>query len=456
MNPNDPAVLNVLRAFYSERRGSLAGKRLCVCLSGGADSVALLRGTLMLAPEFGFSVVACHFNHMIRGAEADRDERFCIELCEKLGVELLRGRDDVPAYAAKHKASLEEAARVCRYAYFKRNLDSGRFDYCATAHNMNDDAETLLMNLIRGSGSYGGASIAEENGYILRPLLKAGREDIESFLAMLRQDFVHDSTNDSQEYTRNYIRKTVMPELSRINPRVVGTLAGFASACREDREYFESETVKYLVSDLRNLPKSIKNRVILRKYKEFTGKIANGGQLKMIERALDSHARSVVALDGETEAIIDSGRLEFVKSAERVPEYGEQKLKTGENPLFGGRISVFIGEKPENPGNIYNLLTNQPLKADNISGELYARQRRTGDRIRVRGVNKSLKKLFTDNKVPAELRDIVPVICDSLGILYVPFTAVDDRVFTKSESGALIVTVCGNTEKGRWRTANEE
>lgn len=451
MNPNEPAFLNILREFYGLRREKLSGKRLCVCLSGGADSVALLRGTVMLAPEFGFSVVACHFNHMIRGIESDRDERFCIELCESLQVELFRGRDDVPAYARTHKMSLEEAARECRYAYFRRILDSGGFDYYSTAHNMNDDAETLLMNLVRGSGSYGGASIAEENGKLLRPMLKAGREDEESFLEGLGQDFVNDSTNDSQEYTRNFFRKTVIPELQKVNPKAVEALAGFAAACRDDREYFESETAKYSEEDLSALPKSLKDRIILRKYKDFSGKIANSGQLKMIGRAIDSGIRTVISLDGETEAVVDSGRVVFVRSAGDIPEYPARQLKTGENSLFGGRIKVFIGEKPENAENLYNLLTNQPLKADRICGELYARQRRTGDRIRVRGINKSLKKLFIDAHIPAELRDIIPVICDESGIVYVPFTAVDDRVFTKSDNGAIDITVCGNTEKGRWQ-----
>jgi len=456
MNPNEPVFLNILRAYYGLRREKLCGRRLCVCLSGGADSVALLRGTIMLAPEFGFSVVACHFNHLIRGGEADRDESFCIDLCERLHIELFRGRDDVPAYAKTHKMSLEEAARECRYAYFRRNLDSGRFDYYATAHNMNDDAETLLMNLVRGSGSYGGASIAEENGKLLRPMLKAGREDEESFLAGLGQDFVHDSTNDLQEYTRNYLRKTVIPELQKINPKAVEALSGFASACRDDREYFESVSEKYSDADLSGLPKSLKDRIILRKYKDFSGRIANSGQLNTIIRALDSKTRAVISIDGETEVIVDSGRVAFVRSSEDVPEYPEQQLRTGENTLFGGRIKVFIGEKPENAENLYNLLTNQLLKADKICGELYARQRRTGDRIRVRGINKSLKKLFIDARVPAELRDVIPVICDETGILYVPFTAVDDRVFTKSENGAIDITVCGNTEKGRWQRAYEE
>ncbi|MBR5746257.1 MAG: tRNA lysidine(34) synthetase TilS, partial [Clostridia bacterium] len=324
------------------------------------------------------------------------------------------------------------------------------------AHNMNDDAETLLMNLLRGSGSYGGASIAEENGKLLRPMLKATRAAAEEFLKALNQDFVYDSTNDSQEYTRNFIRKTVIPELQRINPRAVEALSGFASSCRDDREYFEAVTAKHLQDDLRTLPKSLRDRVILRKYKEFSGKIANSGQLKTLNAAADSPVRTVIRVDCETEAVADFGRLEFVSSTESVPEYGIQQLVHGENPLFGGRIKVFVDCKPPFGNNGCGLFEETRLDAGGISGNLYARQRRTGDKIQVRGINKSLKKMFIDCKVPAEIRDIIPVICDGKGIIYVPFTAVSDRVFTKSDTGSVNIAVCGNIEKGRWQRANEE
>ena len=454
---NDSRFIAVLRRSFDGMCGELNEKKLCVCLSGGADSVALLRGCEMLSGEYGFSLCACHFNHMIRGAEADRDETFCKALCESRGIELFRGRDDVPEYARVFKCSLEEAARICRYAFFERLLESKRFDYYATAHNMNDDAETLIMNLVRGSGSNGASSVSARNGRLLRPMLAASRDDVELFLESVGQAHIYDSTNDSTEYTRNYIRKVIIPEMQNINPRVVEALSAFADSAREDRVFFDSLVDKESDSDLRKLPDAILKRVVLRKYKDYSGRIANGEQIGMIVSAVKKGKRAVIPLCGEIEVIVDEGKLSFVNGIESVPVYPEAVLCIGENSIFGGRVTAFYENFPAAHANFNNLSTHQRLDFDNICGELCVRQRNVGDKITVFGINKSVKKLFIEKKIPVEFRNIIPVYFDSKGIVYIPFVGVSDRAYPNNSYNTVeITTVFNSIEKERWRKAYEK
>ena len=449
--------LQILRKFFDSDANLTSGKKICVCLSGGADSVALLRGMLMIAGEYGFSVCAAHFNHMIRGEESDRDEQFCIKLCDALGVTLFRGRDDVPAYAKTYKKSLEEAARDCRYAFFERMAKQNRFDYYATAHNKNDDAETLLMNLIRGSGSNGASSLAHRKDMLIRPILGAGRDVIEDFLKQLGQDCVHDSTNDDINYTRNYIRHVVLPSLAKLNPNVIDSLAGFAESSRCDRDYFEGLIDNYYDADLRTLPKALADRIILRKYKAFSGKILNSEQLSQLSNALYGGKRTLLTVNSEHEAIIENGKIRFLLSGEIINDYPEQLLNEGENSVFGGNVRIYLSKNDNCTEKFYNLSTKQTLSFDNISGRVRVRQRREGDKVKVFGINKSVKKLFIDKKIPKELRNIIPVFFDDEGILYIPFVCVADRAFPKKDADKLsVITIFDSIEKERWSQAYEK
>ena len=416
------------------------GKGICACLSGGADSVALLSALEELSGEFGYRLYACHFNHGIRGAEADRDEKFCKDLCARLGIKIFCGRDDVPAYAALYGKSVEEAARECRYAFFSRILD---------------DAETLLINLCRGYGSNGASSISPRNGSILRPMLKVPRSEVESYLAAVGREYITDSTNLCDDYTRNYFRHEVLPAIEKVYPNAVAALSSFADSAREDRAYFESVT-EGLGGDLTGLPKPLRDRVILRKYKDFTGKIASRQVLNSVSAALAAGGRKVVFIDNGTEAVTDNGTVAFFRrSSGNAPLYDEVLLAGGENNVLGRRAAVYVGAAE---GTFINkVFTENTLESANISGNLRVRNRREGDRICIRGVNRSVKKLFIENGIPKEYRSHIPVILDDMGIIYIPFVGISDRVFSKTpEKPIHITTVLNNTEPERWGVAYEK
>ena len=188
-----------------------------VALSGGADSVALL----LLLKEHGFNVHAAHCNFHLRGDESDRDEAFCVELCQRLGVELHRAHFDTREYAELHKVSIEMAARELRYKWIEQlRQDIGAAGICV-AHHRDDAAETVILNMVRGTGVRGLTGIRPRNGYILRPLLCVSRDEIEAFLAQKGQEYVTDSTNLEDEATRNKVRHHVIPELRQLNGKAL-------------------------------------------------------------------------------------------------------------------------------------------------------------------------------------------------------------------------------------------
>ncbi len=438
----------------------LKGKKLCVCLSGGADSVSLLRGLIEVSEEFGFSVSACHFNHMIRGAESNRDEDFCKSLCDALNVTLFLGRDDVPKYAKLNKLSLEEAARDCRYSYFRRLMDNKSVDYCLTAHNMNDNAETLLFNLIRGTGLNGASSIAPVlNGEILRPLLRISREEIENYLTEIGQEYVIDSTNLSTEYSRNQIRLNIMPEMKKLNPSVVESFSRFIDSCREDKEYFDAVVKNNIDDDLRILPNSIKHRVIMKRYKDFSGESLSNKMISFIEENLNNTTRTVLKINDVHEAVIKDGKIDFynIDNSNSI-SYENVSIRDGVNNIFSDKIEIRISRQGfDSCENFNKIYTTAKLSYDNIIGEIKARSRCVGDKICIRGINRSVKKLLIDKKVPKEYRDIIPILFDDEGIIYIPFIGIADRVFTKKESDCIyITTVMKDIDKERWINAYEK
>ena len=220
-----------------------------VALSGGADSVALL----LLLKEHGFNVHAAHCNFHLRGVESDRDEAFCMELCQELGVELHRAHFDTHEYAELHKVSIEMAARELRYRWFEQlRQDVGAAGVCV-AHHRDDSVETVLLNLVRGTGLRGLTGIQPRNGCILRPLLCVSRAEIEAFLSERRQKYVTDSTNLETDVLRNKVRLQVLPLLCELNPAVSENIQRTAENLGEAQEVLDAILTNYNSSNVLEL-----------------------------------------------------------------------------------------------------------------------------------------------------------------------------------------------------------
>ncbi len=224
--------------------------RVAVAVSGGADSVGLLRALHAEAVEIGLVLAVAHVHHGIRGADADADERFVAEMAQGLGSECWVHRVETPAVAREKKQTLEEAARELRYAWFRELLAEGRVDAVATAHTFDDQAETVLHRLMRGAWTEGLGGIHPvvqcARGAILRPFLETRRVEIRVWLRDVGQVWREDATNEDTTYTRNRIRHGLMPRLAEYNPQVAERLAHMATIARDEESWWEAELARLL------------------------------------------------------------------------------------------------------------------------------------------------------------------------------------------------------------------
>lgn len=270
--------ISKVRSAVSDYGMITGGNAVVAALSGGADSVSLLRVLKSLESELGITVCACHLNHGLRGSDSDSDEQFCVQLCEKLNVPLEVRKVSISDMLRSHE-STEQAARRVRYEFFACALEKFGSKTLATAHTASDNAETVLFNLTRGTGVSGLCGIppvrALDGGSdlkVIRPLIYCTRNDVEGYLSQLSQDYVTDKTNLSEEYSRNRIRLNVIPELERINPSLQAVISRMTGIIREDDEFLEALSDKALSDNregkgwnalaLSKLEKPIKARAI--------------------------------------------------------------------------------------------------------------------------------------------------------------------------------------------------
>ena len=396
-------MLNKLREFSRQQELIQPGDSIVCAVSGGADSMALLWALYLLKEEWNLTVSAAHFNHNLRGAESDRDEAFVREFCEGYGIPLHVGSGTI----VPSKKGLEAAARDARYA-FLRTLP-GKI---ATAHTADDNAETLLMHLVRGTGLKGLGGIMPQNGNIIRPMLSITRQEIEDFLAEYAVDHITDSSNNGDDFLRNRLRHHVMPLLKEENPKLSQNLSAMALRLRQDEEALSQQAA------FEGAPQV-----------EVLRKMAPAVRARALEKFLkDSGVR-------EPEAV-------HIRQAEALV-FSENPSARANFPggLIIGRKYDILAVVPQEPGKIPYRISCEPADAvintaDTFTvvpvGDVYIRPRQTGDAIRLPGGTKTLKKLFIDRKIPAAQRDSVPVICDDRGILAVGGIGVNlDRAAAK-------------------------
>ena len=320
--------------YIREQRLVQPGERIAAAVSGGADSVALLRLLLELREELGIVVCVAHFHHQIRGPEADDDQQFVAELAGKFSLELHSGSADVPAYARDHKLSLESAARELRHRWFAELVRDRRADKIATAHTLDDQAETVLMRILRGTGVRGLAGIAPEqkDKHLVRPFLSVSRSDIEAYLKSMEQPWRTDSSNRDLSHTRNRVRHLLLPLLEKdFNPSIRQTLAELAEVAQWEDEYWRNELESLL-------PRLVRYGSPTRSGRSATG--IGSGTLALDLKALQSLplATQTLVLSAVAERL--GVGLEF-KHIQSLTEVVRQLKRPARLPLPNGLSVVF-------------------------------------------------------------------------------------------------------------------
>lgn len=423
---------------------------IVVGLSGGADSVCLINVLDILKGRYGYDIYAVHVNHCIRGEEALRDEKFCKELCNKLGIQFKSVRRDVHDFAKKSGLTDEEAGRKVRYEEFGKVADmladDGKVIKIATAHNLNDNAETVLFNMFRGSRLSGMAGIRAVNDRIIRPLLCAGRDEIEFFLEEMGSCYCIDSTNLTDDYTRNIIRHKILPVACQVNSdaiRHVGEAAEFSLAAVRFIDSFGQKVYGELVRNegkafVINREELLEQDPVIRKWiiRRMIGGMA--GSLKDIESI---HVD--ICMD-----LLESGTGKKVNLPYNIiaeNEYDVFKIYTNKRQVIPD-ININVSEIIQGnvngreyeicvPQGAYKFLIIDKIDSniwkndytkwfdyDKIKNDVSLRYRSAGDYIIINhdGRRKKLKDFFIDNKIPVEKRNSLVMLAAGSEILYIP------------------------------------
>ena len=377
------------------------GDTVICAVSGGADSVALLFAMYLLRDKLDIRLEAAHFNHHLRGEESDGDEAFVREFCGRYDIPLHVGSAEV----RPGKKGLEAAAREARYGFLRRL--PGKI---ATAHTADDNAETVLMHLLRGTGLRGLGGIQPISGNVIRPMLSITRQEVEAFLEEYHLPHREDSSNASDAFLRNRIRHTVMPLLKSENPRLAENLSLMALRLREDEDSLAAQSdfpTLPGVQTLKSMPKAQRSRCIERFLKDSGVREPEDSHISAVEGLMFSDKPSArVNLPG---GVTVSRRYDRLEAQAHRPRPEPVALTCPGEAVYGDyRVTCVPADKIVNAPDTFTV---HPV------GTLTLRPRESGDTIRLSGGTKSLKKLFIDRKIPAAMRERIPVLCDERGVL---------------------------------------
>lgn len=413
---------------------SMIERGVILGLSGGADSVMLFYTLVELKKLYGeFSINCVHVNHMIRGIDADKDEEFCRNLCESLCVPLTVHRIDVPKIAKENGLGMEEAARNVRYSIFEKERTLLSSDACiAVAHNATDNLETIIFNMMRGTGITGLAGIKAVRENIIRPLIAVSKEKIVDFLNCKGISFVTDKTNFESEYSRNYIRNDILPLLKRLTSEPEESASRVSKNLRDDISFIDCEVDKFLAENfiderisiqaLKDAPKAIFSRVLAKIAKQKSNLMPEYVHInKIYELVFGTDFE--YSLPGKVKFVSRNGYASITEDSPKKESTGFYKqLSLGVNEIDDFNNVIIISDDPsfESYINVYKIEIQATLSSDIIIDELFAREKRDGDSYFYGGITHKLKKMFVDKKIPIDMRTLVPVICDSKGIAWVP------------------------------------
>ena len=446
------------KALCALRQYSLfsQGDRIAVGVSGGADSVALLRFLAALRPQFGWDLVVCHIHHGLRGAEADRDECFVRAMAEQLGLPCAVSRIDAAALALRDHISVEEAGRTARYAFFAQTAGEG--GRIATAHTLDDSIETVLMNLVRGTGLRGLCGIPRIRGNIVRPLLDCTRAEVEDYLGALGQPYCTDSTNLTDDYTRNRIRHDILPRLCALNPNFPGAMARMLprlAAQQALTDCLAAQSAQQLHAacgglsrqGLSALPEPVCGRLLLRLLEQNRLPVSAAAVERMTETLrtggkLDLAARSwFFVAQGDLAAVIYAPPGGIPPVPVPLPQE-ETPVILPFSPQKSLKLTL-CNKIVANTSEKFNIsLLKYAIDCDRIKGYSFMRTRRPGDTFIVGKKQLSLGEAWAAAGIPALLRPALMVLADEQGVLWAEGIGSSSRAAVTENTKQYVIIEC--------------
>ena len=410
-------------------------KSVAVGFSGGADSVCLIHILSSLKDYYGIIVKAVHINHNIRGEEAYRDEVFVRTFCDKHNIELTVYDIDVPLLAKERKISLEECGRQVRYECFEK---SG-CDAVAVAHTLSDSIETMLFNLARGTGTKGLAGInPKREPNIIRPLIACTREEIENYCSLNSLEYVTDSSNLSDDYTRNHIRHNIVPAFRKINSDFENSFYRAMNSIKEDYDFIDSfvrDVLKksecsdgYFLSPLNNCGDAVEKKCLLEILKKVMDKPPEARHVEACF-ALAKEGKGKIQLAKDLYVSVKDDKISFCYHMKNPEEWKSSFINNVAVTPYGN----FILEES-------SLITKDCFDSDKIKNNLCISSRVAGDTFtfKTRGVTKTLKKLFNEKKIPNEKRNTIAVLHDGKNVVWIEDIGVNAAYIPDGNSQKII------------------
>ncbi len=448
MKTNTLTVKNKVLSAFTDYSMTNGVSHIVVGLSGGADSLCLLHLLNSIKDDYGFSLSAAHVNHGIRGDEAVSDAEFCRAFCSDLGIDFNLLEIDCVSLAKEKGMTVEECGRKARYDFFNELCKDSTYRI-ATAHNANDNAETLLFNLARGTGLKGASGIPRVRDSIIRPLIYCTRDEIEGYCRENELEFVTDSTNLCDDYTRNKIRHNALPVLTDVNSGAIRNITSFtenvADVCDFMKQTTESAVLKadigngyYDTDILLKLHKAVQSECIISLFSKISDEALDRQKVSAVIDLLKNKGR--IQIYGNVYAECIKNKFRFYcnnnSSSDNAVLIDLDDIKS---VSFNGYTLRF-----DKHGNCLkkvnkNILDNL-IDCDKIVGNLWLRTRGEGDKFTLhnRKVTKTLKKLFNELAIPVEKRDIIPVLCDDEGVVWIYSIGTDSRCRINNNSSNII------------------
>lgn len=442
MKKSEDKILSVIDKYNMVS----AGDTVVVAVSGGADSMCLLHFFNKYSIKLKLNIICAHVNHGIRGKEAERDEEFVRKFCEKNGIKSVFAHFNVPEIAKENGESEEQCGRRLRYEFFSSISENAKI---ATAHNLNDSVETFIFNFTRGTGLKGLTGIPPVRDNIIRPLSECTREEIEQYLREENISFVTDSTNLSDEYSRNKIRHNVVPVLTDINNGFFSVFPGCISALTDAENYMSSVTQKafdeiidndtFAVSKVLNLDKVIQDRLLIRIAEHFGATDVSFRHIGIIRAFLEKGG--AVMLPGKV--IFSSDGKKICRPGEKLTDCVIEELYDADETTYhfpGGTLIVEKVDKDElKDYNVKQLSSRGYADAEKLEGSVF-RSRKEGDRFRFPFAehSKSLKNLFKEKGIFAAARWGVPMLADDRNILWINGVGVSEYAAINDETKKVV------------------